>query len=260
MTVIYFNSRSLGSKLVELYDVLAGRTGQTFDIVCVTETWLTDQVSDSLLTAGHPYTVFRCDRQNRRGGGCAIFVHNKRHVRNVSFSPTYDFGATQVVCVELNVNDQVYAVCNVYNPPGLLPQCLHVLSEVFDTLCSKYHYPLFIGDFNMPNYTRDICNSVQMDNEYGAFLNTLVLYGLNQLISEPTRLNNVLDLVFCNEYLCCDVKLTPPFSNSDHCSIIVNIYIESSVDVERTADKLDFDNCDFDGINEFLNGKIGMLY
>jgi hypothetical protein len=31
-------------------------------------------------------------------------VHNKRHVRNVSFSPTYDFGATQVVCVELNVN------------------------------------------------------------------------------------------------------------------------------------------------------------
>lgn len=44
---------------MEFYDVLTGRSDQTFDIVCVTE-----QMPDSLVLS--PSTVFQHEWQNRR--------------------------------------------------------------------------------------------------------------------------------------------------------------------------------------------------
>ena len=60
------NSRSICNKLPELNDLLSSNT---FHIVLITESWLTDQYSDTLITSNLDYSVFRRDRLAGAGGG-----------------------------------------------------------------------------------------------------------------------------------------------------------------------------------------------
>ena len=62
-----------------------------------------------------------------------------------------------------------------------------------------------------------------VDAKYNQFANFFIQYGLEQLVTEPTRLNSILDLVFCTSFMSCsDIKVLTPFSSSDHCNIIAN--------------------------------------
>jgi len=67
-----FNSRSLLNKLPELYNMLYN--DNAIDCICVTESWLHDEIPDSLLDPKSMYTVMRCDRVGLRGGGVCLFV------------------------------------------------------------------------------------------------------------------------------------------------------------------------------------------
>ena len=42
--------------------------------LCVSETWLNDNVSDQFFLNNNPHNAFRCDRTRKRGDGCAIFI------------------------------------------------------------------------------------------------------------------------------------------------------------------------------------------
>ena len=70
-SVMYFNCRSLPPKIDEL---AALYSENKTDIVCLIETWLSDDALDSEV-AIHNYSLIRPDR-NRHGGGVAIYVHN----------------------------------------------------------------------------------------------------------------------------------------------------------------------------------------
>ena len=72
---VYFNARSVVNKLdaLELYI-----KEENFDIVGITETWLTQSIASSELNI-EGYTLFRNDRNNpnkTRGGGVALYVRN----------------------------------------------------------------------------------------------------------------------------------------------------------------------------------------
>ena len=44
-------------------------------LVAVTETWLSPQIFDSEVTHNFPgYSILRCDRESRQGGGVAVFI------------------------------------------------------------------------------------------------------------------------------------------------------------------------------------------
>ena len=43
--------------------------------ICITETWLNDAIS-SAQTHMSGYQCIRSDRDSRRGGGCALYLHN----------------------------------------------------------------------------------------------------------------------------------------------------------------------------------------
>ncbi len=68
-----FNARSLKNKLSEFNIMLKHEKP---DIVMVTETWLDDSVTDSLLCNGADYSIFRNDRGSV-GGGVVIFTKNQ---------------------------------------------------------------------------------------------------------------------------------------------------------------------------------------
>jgi len=55
-----FNARSLVNKLPDLHYVLYSETD--FDCILITESWLTDGITDSMLDPEFRYHVLRCDR------------------------------------------------------------------------------------------------------------------------------------------------------------------------------------------------------
>ena len=63
-------------KINEFYDMLEGHIKHPFDNLCITETWLSDGVSDNLVVDASPFNIFRCGRSHKVGGGCAILVRD----------------------------------------------------------------------------------------------------------------------------------------------------------------------------------------
>ena len=103
-------------------------------------------------------------------------------------------------------------MCCIHNPPGVSQQCMLELVNIFNFLCSKYYSGLLCGHFNLPNFACGI-----QESTYNQFENIVTQYGLEQLVTEPTRLQNILDFMFCTKYMSYSkILILPLFVNSDH--------------------------------------------
>ena len=71
LSVLYYNARSILSKLDELH---AAVLSQKPDLICIVETWLCEDVSDNELSLPD-YQLYRLDR-NRHGGGIMLYAHS----------------------------------------------------------------------------------------------------------------------------------------------------------------------------------------
>ena len=78
-----------------------------------------------------------------------------------------------------------------------------------------------------------------------------------QFVREPTRLNNLLDVVLVNEPIIMHtVEVDQPFSSSDHCS--VNFTVILNVGDDDTPDdtidiRYNWKDADWDGMTDYLN-------
>ena len=69
--ILYYNARSIVSKLDELHAIVQIKQPH---IVCIVETWLPSDIMDNELQLPG-YQHMRLDR-NRHGGGILMYVHN----------------------------------------------------------------------------------------------------------------------------------------------------------------------------------------
>ena len=70
-SVLYYNARSLLPKLDNLAAVCVTCNP---DIVCIVESWLSDDIQDNEMSLPN-YSVVRLDR-NRHGGGIVMYIKN----------------------------------------------------------------------------------------------------------------------------------------------------------------------------------------
>ena len=84
---------------------------------------------------------------------------------------------------------------------------------------------IITGDFNCRNI--DWANlTAPSDGIQDTLLRLSIVDSFEQVVSAPTRGNNILDLVFTNEPLAvCNVNVGSPLSNSDHCKVFFNIFL-----------------------------------
>ena len=109
-----------------------------YDVICIDKTWLIDLFCDELIVSNAEYTIHHCDRVGEIGGGCAIFIDIHLNARQIHFSGdviTTDF---QYVCAEIETAENQLAVCYVYNPPGHKDDCSNALTNIINSVCSKY--------------------------------------------------------------------------------------------------------------------------
>jgi len=153
------------------------------------------------------------------------------------------------VDVKLNRSDYIrYAL--VYRPPDTnLDDSIELNNLIYDYLKSVKLY-ILLGDFNLPDISWS--DLVARSNISREFLTLCFKLGAFQCVDFPTRKNNILDLVLCStKSLLKSIHCEPPFSTSDHASILCYLNNHENTNHSNTA-KPCFKKADYTVINAFL--------
>ena len=166
----------------------------------ITETWFKDSTSDAQVALKN-YVCIRSDRDSRRGGGCALYLHCcVVPTDQLTADDTYN----NLAAVYIDSLHTVIAV--VYRPPDSpdadFAITLDKLQDFIDGHSFEERCPelYLMGDFNLPLFDWDQC-AAPPNPPNAAYCRLLAMIEVNfltQMVSQPTRANNTLDLVLTN--------------------------------------------------------------
>lgn len=182
------------------------------------ETWYQN---DSKMLALSGYTTFYVNRNNKRGGGVAIYVSDEKKCEILSeFSEvTDDYEVLTLLC-------EKQIICVVYRPPtGNTLRFLNFYEEFLD-FASKNNFNLICGgDFNL--------NMMDQDRSVQEFNTRLSSYGFVNLICTATRVtdssSSALDLLITDITTAVCSAGTIASDLSDHCPVFF-VYRSSHVE------------------------------
>ena len=247
ITVYYFNARSLKNKLLCLHNFLESERP---DLVLITETWLNESITDSLILPSNCYNIFRKDRQDGYGG-VLILSNNILKITNVEFY----LPEIEIISIDVYTYQRSYRFTCCYRSPNSSEEYLNRLIECLKMNIDTDKNIFIFGDFNLGNINWE--NKLVLNNsdpKAETFLNFTITEGLNQKIYQPTHIyGGVLDLLLTNSSnLVNDINITAPFSNSDHFVIKSNIFIRDTAKKSKFKRMKLFRKGDYDGFNNFL--------
>lgn len=223
------------------------------DIICLSETWLTDNIPDSLIEI-EGYNMVRNDRIYSRGGGVCIYYKSFIKCRLLSASEIIlgdgDTCRTEFIFVEIMHHSNKFLLGVCYNPPGT--DCSGVMFNKLADLSLQYENVLLLGDFNT--------NWNKTDSKTEQLKSCLEYYGLKCLNSLNTHYFNggssLIDLVLTNNsefVLNLNQVSAPAFSKHDvlFCTINVNKVEEEVNGVYRDYSRINVPRLveAFDSIN-----------
>ena len=201
------NTRSLVNKIEDL-EVVINQTDA--DIVCITETWLTNSIYNSVVDI-KDYTLVRKDRRaDKRGGGVCAYIKS-----SIGFITIDELNDSPFECLWLYLRPNrlprgfsCLIIGIIYHPPqdddAIFTE--HLISSL-DAALNKYPNAgiMMVGDFNRLNY-RYINNH----------------FNLRQTVKNPTRGDAILDLIFTNLFHHYNTpEILPGIGLSDHNSLII---------------------------------------
>ncbi|XP_069193332.1 uncharacterized protein [Procambarus clarkii] len=213
------------------------------------------------------YNLYMCDRKIRSHGGVGLYIRE------------------DLVCSELlNVTNEVVEVLGlkiekinlviilIYKPPDAtaeeFTEQINKIENSLDNLENPIPDIIFLGDFKLPSLRWKIANnniipgnlSRPNQPQIRELLRFCDKFSLNQQISEPTRNNNILDLVFTNNEDIIRDNTISDTTYSDHKLIEVQTTINTQnrpktlIKREGLFSKLNFNNkrIDWEIINREL--------
>lgn len=232
LSVYHCNVNSLRKQL-PLLRSLATQL-ELMDVIAFTETWLTGQVANSELhqAAFKHHTWFRHDR-GWRGGGVACAVRSSLRPRQLS-SPT----ELEMLLVHLDELGVRIAVC--YRPPKNNAALQAIMDHLQNMINNAVPLAIVVGDFNIPEISWQRGHAAASptlrirSKRAKHFINTLQQMHLQQWVAEPTRHDNVLDLVLTRNMECC-VAVQKSVFITDHKETVAHISLPDNVAVLRPS-------------------------
>ena len=225
----YANARSIVNKL----DLLELEMSQrNYDLIVLTETHLDHSILDSEIFPSH-YTVFRKDRttNGRHGGGVLIAV---RDCIPATLRVTHQC-ESELLFIDLLFSHERRITLGVfYRPPGGDTKPLEDLRICIQELNSTAEL-ILLGDFNLPDIDWSCNRALHQSDIYVHLIDIIQDNFLTQLVREPTRNQNILDLVISTSPDIVD-RLLVGDCFSDHRSLSFRILC--SPYVQRKSQKL----------------------
>lgn len=236
LKISHVNIRSLIPSLNEVKEIL---NKHNFDIMGITETWLSDNENVNVPN----YKFYRVNRPTR-GGGVGVFINKKFKVEILS--DTYNEPSMEYLLFNLKLPRISFGCGVFYRPPTqqiargleLFEDCISNLLPVSDEL-------ILLGDFNI---NLNSLNSVTEN-----FLELLHGYNLEQIVNNNTRTNknssSLIDLIIVSNSELFDPVLQEPMHEiSDHDLV----YVNANVKVLKSPPKLfSFRNFKYFQLEEF---------
>lgn len=195
LKILCYNIRSLHAHHQELEALLALINCQ-FDIICFTESWLSDANKDLIKFEGYTgYHSLR--RDNRQGGGVSVFVNDRLTAIQLE-TTTISTESIETLFIKITSATNNLMLGTIYKPPIADCDAFTTTLQGLINLSSGNRFAdiIICGDFNM-----DLLN---LENHSGTlnFLNSMNTLSLIPLITKPTRITNtsatLIDNLFVN--------------------------------------------------------------
>ena len=230
-------------------------------IVCITETWLSDQISDGEILPSN-FVLYRSDRPSR-GGGVLIAIHESIYSALVS-SP-FDL---EVVSIRLGL-DNHFVVCCIYAPPDSTVLYISSLVNYLTDIAASSSKCIIGGDFNLPDIDwSSLQGSSFLSNYFCEFIfdcslclvidfSPCILFVfcvLTQHVTEPTHVKgNILDLVLTLPSITIDQLSVNSSSDADHFLIHFIPFCNISSTVKSKPSYIyDFSKANYNSMCDFL--------
>lgn len=260
VSILFGNVRSTVNKRDALSSVIDTCNAH---IIALTETWLSTNIRDSeIFHNASNFSLYRCDRTIRRGGGVMLAISKDLpslcvHIKNT----------LEMVWASVTINHQKVVIGVCYRSPSSPPGFVNDLHDAINNIRNRFPLsPVFLlGDFNFPNidWHAEQPHLTSFSQESSDFLEMCSIFSLTQLVSEPTRIAdncaNTLDLILTNRPdFVSPITYLPGIS--DHCLLTLDIHapILKTRRVRKTVH--DYSRADFASINNALSQFIEVFF
>ncbi len=241
---IYTNVRSLRNKINELRCLV---NTEPIDVIALTETFLDTVNIDLIGEYSLPdFNLYVRDRIGR-GGGCALYVRSNLNPIEIKTSAN---PKVEHMCVQINTNRNKKILINVVyrRPSQPLDTDTAMYASIHESIKEKES--IILGDFNLP----EICwkNISGVESESNRLIDFVEDHFLYQTVTEPTRGNNILDLILASqEHLITSTQVGEHLGTCDHNLIRfkINHCTQSSINKTNVPN---FKLADFNGFKNTL--------
>ena len=262
---ILLNARSIKSlnsrrnKLAELQSLV---TLKSAAIVCLTETWLSDDISnDDILPSDH-YNIYRKDLGGNGGILTAIHTSVNSRSRPDLTPPTEIHNEILVVKIRFPKVPKL-ALINFYRPPSDTSlECVANLQATLRAVADAGFVNICVtGDFNLPNLNP--IAGVALDNRWNCseYCDIFHEAGLSHFVTQPTHeLGNTLDfiLVTCPEFFT-EISVEQDLFPSDHYVINFGIISDLHKSQKTTRTIYNYHKANWSGLKQAIidsNGHV----
>jgi hypothetical protein len=204
-------------------------------MMCVTESHLNPDIFDAEIKIDG-FQIFRADRSNdRKKGGVINYVKDNIACEVLSRGSNGTVEHLVIYMRKLNL-----VVITIYRPP----QCdnvefnpvLDMVGQKLDELGAPMPTIIMNGDFNMPNVTWPqgliYGGAETVRSQARHLIEFSEKYMLDQLILQPTRQHNILDLLFCNSDSVINYEVRDT-AVSDHRLVMATTVLNMTVEDQR---------------------------
>ena len=223
------------------------------DIICGTESHLNDSISSNEIFP-NGYEIFRKDR-DLHGGGVFIAVSNKYIASSL---PELDTNC-ELIWINLQCKGaRPLYICTFYRPPKSDFEVLEALGKSLGDLNQHKSLPNIVlaGDFNLPDILWE-SSSINTNRIYSSGLSYHMMdiandNYLTQLVTEPTRDDNILDLIFTTTPDLIDsVQVRPGMS--DHYAVTAEINMRAKYNLQKPRSVYLYKRANWDKIKDDLH-------
>ena len=239
-TVFNWNARSVRNKLEYLEDI-----ANEYDVLCITETHLDENITFCDLLIENYAQPFRKDR-NCMGGGILVYCNENLYTKRRA---DLESPNVETIWIEIKLKGMILMICAVYRPPNSNDSFWENFSYAIEQAHETSNNIIIAGDINV--------NMLSVNRH--PLKDILIKFSLTNTITEPTRVgqtcNTLLDPIILSDSLSFTyssvIDVLRSMSDHNACVTYVTVPVRNNKSFQREV--WIYKKGDFDTFNRLIS-------